>query len=213
MSDILTTSITWIIAFFVSIYNYKKLQPRWLRMFPFVLFLWLSFQVIGHEYYEYTGNSNHFIFNLYLIPEYEFYFFFFYKAFLKPKFKLVVLCQSIFFFVVYCYKIFFQDEFFTFSSFTDNIGQLLILSLCFLYLADLFMAEKFVNYFKLSLFWITTGIMTYCIGNFVYMCFLGYILKNNLDPDGDVYFIILTVVTNIQYGLFAIGFLCFDYEQ
>ncbi|QEC67876.1 hypothetical protein FRZ67_11410 [Panacibacter ginsenosidivorans] len=208
MDDIYILSVTLLIALFVSLYYYKRLQPRWLRLFPFTMLLWVLVQVTGYWYWVITGNSNHFIFNLYLVPQYAFYFFIFYKAFINKKFKRVTLALAAFFLLFFCYQVLLKNSFYNYSTVTDNTGQLLVLLLCFLYMTELLMQETLINYFKLPLFWIVTGIMIFCVGNFVYTSFLDYILNNNLDPNGNVYIIITAVVTNLQYALFAAGFLC-----
>jgi hypothetical protein len=208
MQDIAILSITLSFALAVSFFYYKQLHPIQLRVLVWLMILWLIVEVTGHAYSETTKKSNHFIYNLYILIQYLAYYFIFYKSYLSPLFKKITIYASVVFVITYIYNIFVLNYFYNFSNFVDNVGQLLTLALCFLYMAELLMQETFINYFRIPLFWVATGLMFYCTGNFVYYCMLGYILKYNLDPRGDVYMVITSVTTNIQFGLFTIGLLC-----
>ena len=208
MWDIAILSITLSFALVVSFVYFKQLHPIQLRVIVWAMILWLSVEVIGHAYYEVTKKSNHFIYNLYILPQYLIYFFIFYKSYISSLLKKITIYGAVAFIFTYIYNIFTLNHLYNFSYFINNVGQLLTLALCFLYMAELLMQETFINYFRIPLFWIATGLMFYCTGNFVYNCMLGYILKNNLDPEGNVYMVITSVTTNVQFGLFAIGLLC-----
>jgi hypothetical protein len=208
MQDIAILSITLSFALAVSFFYYKQLRPIQLRVLVWSMILWLIVEVTGHAYSEITKKSNHFIYNLFILSQYLAYYFIFYKSYLSPLFKKITIYAGVVFVITYIYNIFVLNHFYNFSNFVNNVGQLLTLALCFLYMAELLMQETFINYFRIPLFWVATGLMFYCTGNFVYYCLFGYILKYNLDPKGDVYIVITSVTTNVQFGLFTIGLLC-----
>jgi hypothetical protein len=208
MWDIAIISITLSFALGASFLYYKELRPVQLKVLVWSMILWLIKEVIGEVYHGITNNSNHFIYNLYILPQYLAYFYIFYRSYISPLLKKITIYASAAFIITYIYNIFVVNHLYTFSNFVNSIGQLLTLALCFLYMAELLMQETFINYFRIPLFWIATGVMFYCTGNFVYYCLLSYILKYNLDPAGDVYMVITSVTTNVQFGLFAIGLLC-----
>jgi hypothetical protein len=208
MWDIAILSVTLSFALVVSFLYYKQLRPVQLRVLVWAMILWLIIELVGHAYYEVTKKSNHFIYNLYILPLYLPYFFIFYRSFINPLLKKITIYASTAFIFIYIYNIFILNHFYSYSYSINNLGQLLTLALCFSYMAELLMQETFINYFRIPLFWIATGLMFYCTGNFVYNCMLGYILKNDLDPEGNVYMVITSVTTNVQFGLFTVGLLC-----
>ncbi len=116
--------------------------------------------------------------------------------------------MTLFFVSFYFIELFIINSFFIYNSLTGNVGEFVTLCCCFFYFAELLMAEESVNFFKIPMFWITTGIMIAAIGDFMYMAFFDYILANKLDPDGKVYGILTTILSIIECSFFAIAFLC-----
>lgn len=208
MREVIIGSIPLLVAFIVSLKRYKKLEPRWLRLFAWFLLGTFLIQTTGYYYSHIFKKSNHFIFNLYNLFDYGFYIFIFYQALQKPVLKRITSFIGIFFLLFYVYEIFILKQLFTYSSFTGNTGEFLTLCCCFLYLAELLMADRIIDFFVIPMFWITTGIMIAVIGDFLYLCFFDYIIKNNLDPDGSVYGVITMLLSIIEYMFFTIGFIC-----
>lgn len=208
MLEIIIGSIPLLLALAVNIRLYKKLEPHWLRLFTWFLMVTFLIQTGGYYYSHIFKKSNHFIFNLYTLFNYSFYIFIFYKTLQNPVFKKIALLIGIFFFLFYIYQIFILKQLFTYSSVTGNTGEFLTLCCCFLYLGELLMADRIIDFFVIPMFWITTGIMIASIGDFLYLCFFDYIIKNNLDPDGSVYGVITVLLSIIQYIFFTIGFIC-----
>src|SRR4051812_219782 len=117
MWDIAILSITLSFALVVSFLYYKQLRPVQLRVLVWAMILWLSVEVIGHAYYEVAKKSNHFIYNLYILPEYLIYFFIFYSSFLNPLLKKVTIYASIGFIFIYIYNLFILNHFYSYSYF------------------------------------------------------------------------------------------------
>lgn len=211
MQELIIGSVPLLIALIISFERYKKLEPRWLRLFAWFLLGTFIIQTSGYYYSHIFKKSNHFIFNFYTFYDYGFYIFIFYKTLKRKALKKVILFIGLFFILLYIYQIFILNQFFIYSSFTSNAGEFLTLCCCFLYLAELLMADEMIDFFTIPMFWITTGIMIAAIGDFLYLCFFDYILKNNLDPDGSVYGVITVLLSIIQYIFFTVGFVCKKY--
>src|SRR5213080_3957734 len=105
MWDITILAITLPFALVVSFLYYDKLRPAQLRIIVWAMILWLIVEVIGHIYSEVTKRSNHFIYNLYILPQYLPYFYIFYRSFLNPLLKKVTTYASIAFIFIYIYNI------------------------------------------------------------------------------------------------------------
>lgn len=56
------------------------------------------------------------------------------------------------------------------------------------------------------MFWISTGVMIFIVGMFLYICLFSYILKGGMDKGGHIYLLLATVLSVIEYSLFTIGF-------
>jgi len=162
---------------------------------------------VGYVYSFDFKSGNHFIFNIYLLIQFLFYFAFFYKTFQTKKLKRFTLLMSTCFLVYLLISFIFLNGFHTFNSLGFTIGSVLTILFCLLYFGSLFNAEGFINYFKIPMFWIATGILFFFVGNFIYLSFLNYILENNLDNGGNIYEFIIITLNLLLYCFFSIGFL------
>ena len=196
-----------LISLLISIIFYKRLKPSWLRLFTWFLLFSMLISITGYFYSFYLKTGNHFIFNLYLLVQFLFYFGIFYKTFQTKKLKTFTLFVSICFLIYLLISFIFLDGFHTFNSLAFTIGSVLTILFCLLYFGALFNADGFINYFKIPMFWIATGILFFFVGNFLYLSFLNYILENNLDSGGNIYEVIIITLNLLLYCFFSIGFL------
>jgi hypothetical protein len=208
MVSIVIASCAILVSLITCILRYKKLEPDWLRLFAYFLFLDFSVQIVGYLYSSILKRSNHFIFNILLIFEFGFYFFIFHKALYRTEFKLFVKLLSILFLLFAAYNLAFGESLYRFNQHTNSLGTLLLLITCLLYFAESFMSEFTINFFRTPMFWITTGLFFYYAGNGLYLSLLSYILKNNLDRGGEIYSKMTVGLNVLLYALFTIGFLC-----
>jgi hypothetical protein len=208
MQEIIIGSLPMLAAFIIALTRYRKLEPSWLRLFPWFMITTFLLQIWGYLYsLPPERKSNHFIFNTYTFIEYGFYFFILYKAIQATRLKRYVAIAGLVFLVIYCYEILITGSFFVYSPFACNAGNFLILVCCMLYLSEILMAERIIYFFRLPMFWIVTGLMFNSIGGFFYLCFFDYIVKNNVDADGQIYGLISTITTVVEYGFFIVGIL------
>jgi hypothetical protein len=196
-----------LISLLISIIFYKRLKPSWLRLFTWFLLFSMLISITGYFYSFYLKRGNHFILNIYLLVQFLFYFGIFYKTFQTKKLKTFTLFVSICFLIYLLISFIFLDEFHTFNSLAFTIGSVLTILFCLLYFGALFNADGFINYFKIPMFWIATGILFFFVGNFLYLSFLNYILENNLDSGGNIYEVIIITLNLLLYCFFSIGFL------
>lgn len=208
MQDLIIGTILLLIAFLASLKNYENLKSAGLQIFPYYLLTSLVIQTGGYYYSAYFKESNHFIFNIYILIENSFFIYIFYLALERDTFKQAIIIAATVFYAYYLYEVIYLDHFSIYSAETSNMGNLVTLFCCILYFSEILIAEQQLNFFMLPMFWICTGIMIAAVGNFLYLCFFQYILQNNLDPDGKVYGVITTLISVIEYSFFTIGFYC-----
>jgi hypothetical protein len=200
-------SVAIFISFLASIMVYKKLEPKWLRLFPYYLIFTMLAQIGGYLYSHVTKRSNHFIFNIVLVIDCLFWVFVFSKSYKTAVLKKIAFIISSLFFAFAFYNISFGEGFFVYNSMTDNFGSILFIMFTFIYLGELFINKSKVNYFRIPMFWISTGLLFFNIGGMIYFSLFDYITLHQLDSDGKIYNMIMVTLNILMYGLFTIGFL------
>lgn len=207
MQSLLIGCVFILISLIISIIFYKKLEPKWLRLFTWFLLFTIVTQVAGFVYSASFKKSNHFIFNIYILIQFIFYFGIFYKTFESKNLKLTTLIISFAFVIYYWLNIIFKTGFYIFNSAGNSLGSILTILCCLLYFVSLFTSEVVVNYFRISMFWIATGLLFFFVGNLIYLSLMGYIVKYNLDSGGNIYRYIMVTLNLLMYGLFSLGFI------
>src|SRR3954452_8660370 len=100
MWDIAILAITLPFALIVSFVYYDKLRPVQLRIVVWAMILWLIVEVTGHIYHEVANKSNHFIYNLYILPQYLPYFYIFYNSYVSPHLKKITIYTAFAFIII-----------------------------------------------------------------------------------------------------------------
>ena len=207
MTSLIIACITLSISIIMSFRYYKKLQPRWLQSFAWFLLFILIIQFVAYFYSHYTKKSNHFIMNTITAVEFLFYFFIFFKSFDKKLLKQLALIMAIVFILIFLYHIFLGPGIFVYDSLAYSVGSVSIIICCFLYFYSLFQSELNLNYFRIPMFWISTGLLFFFVGSSIYESLLTYIVNHNLDPHGNFFKAIMVTLNLLLYGLFGCGFL------
>lgn len=202
---VLINAIAPLICLLTAITFYKR-QPQWLRFFFYFLLITFIVDIGAALYSGYFKQSNHFIANIYLPISFTCYFLLFYKALETKKIKTIVFGCFIIYLLFVFYDIFFINGFYYFNSYSYSVGSILILLCCLLYLMWLFSSDSLINYFRIPMFWIATGLLFYFVGNLVQMSLFRYILS--LDPGGTIYSVISVTLNVLLYGAVTIAFLC-----
>lgn len=207
---LLVSSFPLLISLVVSIVLYKRLRPKWMRLFTWFMLFSEIVSILGYQYSDTFKTSNHFIFNLYLPIQFIFFFAIFFKSFQSKQLKKLTVALSIAFliFAILSFlSVFKKDGFYVFNSTVYLIGSLLTILLCLLFFVSLFKSEGIINYFQIPMFWIATGLLFYFVGNSVYLGVIDYIIAHNLDKEGAIYRFITFTLSLLLYTLFTIGFL------
>jgi hypothetical protein len=210
MIFLLVSSLPLLISLVTIIVLYKRLRPKWIRVFTWYMLFTQIIAIVGYQYSARFKESNHFIFNSYLLVEFIFFFCIFYKSFQTKRLKKLTVALSIgflIFTILSFLSVFEKNGFYVFNSPVYMVGSLITIIMCLLFFVSLFKSEGIINYFQIPMFWIATGILFYFVGNFIYLGFIDYIIANNLDKDGAIYRFITFTLSLLLYSLFTIGFL------
>lgn len=207
MISIIIALIPTIISLAICIIFYKRLQPQYLRLFTWFLIFTIFIQVAGYTYSTYFRKSNHFIFNIDLLIQYLFYFVIFYYTFETKKLKLLIILAGIIFILYAFYNFFNKSGFYVYSSATNTLGSIITILFCLLYFTTLFKFEASINYFKIPMFWIATGLLFFFVGEFIYLSFIDYIVAHNIDKGGNIYSFIIVTLNLLLFSFLSIGLL------
>ena len=187
---------------------YKKLQPRWMRLFLYFLLLTFLDNLGGYMYAHYLQKSNHFIENIYLLISFSFYFFLFYKTAETKKYKIIIKTFFTIFLLFAFLDLLFINGFYYFNTYSSSVGSILIILSCLIYFSYLFTSDELLNYFRIPMFWISTGLLFFFTGSLVQNSLIRYFIANNIDPGGRIYYFIMTTLNILLHGSFIISFLC-----
>ncbi len=187
---------------------YKRLQPKWLRLFLYFLVFTLAIEIGGAAYSHFLKRSNHFIINIYIPVNFGFSFFLYYKTFENKRFKTIIAAVSCLYILFFLFNIIFIEGFYSFNIYSFCLGSILLIICCLVYFTTLFTDDRLINYFSIPMFWISTGLLFFYTGSLVQMSLMEYIIKNNFDPDGFIYQLILVTLNILLYGCITVGLLC-----
>ena len=207
MNNFYIASLPLFICLLISFCVNKRLNKPWLKFFPLYLLLKSITEFVAYNYSAITHHSNHFIINLVFLLDFPFYFFVFYKVFNDQKYKKLTLLFSLIFLGFYIYNIGFNQGFRYINSYTFSLGSLFLIITSLIYFVQVFNSDKEINYFRIPMFWISTGIMFNYVCNLIYWSLVGYIIANHVDPDGFIFGVVLTISNLVLYGFISIGFL------
>lgn len=206
MNYFLSVSIGYCTALFFLLRSYKRLKPYVLRYFLWFILYEYALQFVAANGYLWINNSDHYLSNIHTFIETFFYLSIYRAVFLSKKLKKATVIFFAVFVFFYLIEICFVRGFFSYLTTADFVGRLSVFACCFLYLVQLLVQEDVVNYFRVPMFWITTGVLISLTGDWIYVLLFHYIINNNLDTHGAIEYPILIVVNNAQYLLFAIAF-------
>jgi hypothetical protein len=194
-------------AFLVSLVCYKKIRNKPLQWFiPFLFFIVLV-EFSGY-YIRQMGIPNTRLFNFTIPLEHMFYTYIFYKIFQTQLFKTIAKGLLVFIPVFALSNMAFIQGFIVLNTNILLTGSCLMILLSCLYFVDLFRREKELILIREPMFWITTGLLVFNMGELSYNLFLPYIIKNQHDANAILFLSIISVLIYVLYTFISIGLLC-----
>ena len=154
--------------------NGELLKEKAIRSMFLFLVVQLVFNGISIGISIAGGNVNtHIYFHLNCL--FSFYFILSYFEEIKILSKKLLL--SILFITIYIGYLIIDDGFFRFNSMGFSLASLVIVILCFKYYYFLLQNPQLDSFFNSYVFWITTGLFTYYVCNFIIFSTFGYMSK------------------------------------
>jgi hypothetical protein len=203
------------LSFIFSIKTFRKKWAKPYQLFSIFLIITLiielfaiSWKLFLHQtgYWSYT-KSNLWIYNLYLVPQYLFYFLFF-SAVLDNRFlKKVCYPVAIIYFAFGLANICFVQSMKQLDTYTIISGSILVLFCAVSYFIQEINRKEPVRVTADPLFWISLGSFIFHTVSLPYFISINYLSRTNL-PMAIALFNILLVLNILMYSFYLIAFLC-----
>lgn len=198
--------ISEVICFLASLaLFFQATVPRYLKTFPFFLFLTIIIEIAGILLTKKKVDSIP-MYNVFTTFEFIFYLYILRSIIYNIKVKKIILwLMAMYPVLVFINRMFFQKN--TFHTNTYSLGCLLIVGACIYYFYEIFQTTHSVNLVKEPAFWICSGLL------FFYTCsFPLFGLWNHLHGLPRIILRNLAAVMQflnvLLYSLFSIAFLC-----
>lgn len=169
----------------------------------------LTWKVWIHKTQWWTfSKANYWIYNIYYIPEYLFYFWFFYKVLLPGTFKKYHwIALSTLFILGSFINLFCGQGIFSLSNYTLVPGNLCVLFLSLMYFRQEMLSVQPIRIVSDPLFWICLGAFIFHTGTLPYFIFFNKVVKTN-EALAKALFYILLILNIFMQTTYLIAFLC-----
>ncbi len=194
------------LAFASSIFSYNRIKYYPLKWFPPFLGSIILVEFTG-KYLGQKFGSNAILYNFLSPFEFAFYAVLYSRYFENKKYKkiaaLMIPALVVFFLIN---SVFFQGVF-EFQNYTFVVLSFLIIILVFLYLFESFERNENVNLFSEPMFWISSGLLLFHLGDFVDNLLMNYFLAHEKSEATRIFELVNNNLIIVLYSCFAIAFL------
>lgn len=158
------------------------------------------------KWWHYTPN-NLWIYNIYLLPQYLFYIYFFSNRIQQPLYKYIVPIIAVAYLTLTLINLLFIQGLFAVNYISIIAANLIMIFFSISYFISLLKAESVVRLSKQPLVWIAVGAFIFHLGSLP--CFVLYnsIFSENMVIASSLFRIIISL-NFIMYLTYAIAFLC-----
>ena len=194
------------LAFVASIFSYKRIKYFPLKKFPYFLSLIIlvefTAKYIGHK----LGN-NAILYNFFSTIEFTFYSLLYREYFENKRNKKISEILIVVFFLFFLINSIFFQGFFDFQNYTFVVQSFFIILLIFFYLFESFESIQNVNLFSEPIFWISTGLLLFHLGDFVDNLLMNYFLSHEKSEATRIFELVNNNLIIVLYSCFTIAFL------
>ena len=190
-----------------AVWSLRK-EDQWWKYFIHFLLLTVLVETAGYILYFRYGMSNHWLFNLRLLPEIAFLFFVLYR--LNSNFFRVALWLGIafaLFLMIYGWESF-RSGWKSYSANANTLASITIIITACLFYYYLLKQDTFVEITSYAPFWIVSGLLIFYLGAFGCNLFVKQLTDIYKRTGVPIRFIIMLVLNFILYACWAYAFLC-----
>ncbi|HEV8287289.1 MAG TPA: hypothetical protein VGQ09_23435 [Chitinophagaceae bacterium] len=197
-----------IIAAIIGMVRFQCLHPYYIKWLVLLLILTIIAELFpAFKIIRFRG-SNHWWFNIFTVIEFLAYSYIFSRAITNPKTITIIRWSIPGYFVIAIANIFFIQGFHKFHTISYRIGAIMIVVWCYLYFRQLLQSEQEIVLFKNPMFWISTGLLFFYLGFFVYMSAFDLIVYKKIGYNKELWRGISYSLNTLLYSCFLIALLC-----
>jgi hypothetical protein len=186
--------------------NQQNLYTPPLRSFVWLILFNLVVEAIGLTMRNH-GVANAWLYNLYILIEFTFFNWLYYEAIFEKKLKRIIRVVSLLFPVLFLVNEFWIQGFHIFNTYGYIVGALIVLVWVAMYFIQLLNRPLQPTALVQPLFWISTGLLFFYLGNIPFYGMINYLME--VYPDTlQRYFIIVHLLIMVKFILFGVGFIC-----
>lgn len=198
-----------------SLRAFRLVWPLPLRLFSVFLITTLAVEILANcwkfwlhstGYWSFT-ESNLWIYNYYLVPQYVFYCYFF-KQFLKPGLlRKIIWTVTVLYVLFSITNVLFIQKAMTVNYFTIIAASFIVVLLTTAYMRQLITDDNILQLKKQPLVWISVGALVFHVGVLPYFIYSNSLNNGNMELSLLLFYIVL-VLNILMYTMYAIAFLC-----
>jgi len=195
-------------AFLVGVLTYSRLKGTALRLFPFFLLFIVLVELTGRYIRTVLHQYNNWLYNISTTLEFIYYAYIFEKYFKNERYKKIAARFMLFYPVVVLVNLTFIQGFTKFHSYTMVLGSFFMLVLCCLFFYEVLLTPLELELYRVPMFWISTGIFFFYLGDLSYDLCYNLLVKYALDTGRKLFTTINNNLILVLYSCFIIAFLC-----
>lgn len=195
-------------AFIISVVFLYRFDNNPLRWFIPFLLLMVCTELTARYYRRELHESNVWLYNISIPVEYIFYCFIIGSLCRSRHFKKIILYTLCCFTLFTIINLSFIQGFEYLNTNTLKVGSTLMIIFSSLGLIDLFANDKHSSLLKNPLFWISTGILFFNTGEFLYLFFFDTFLRKGWDNTAKIFASINNKLIYILYTCISIAIIC-----
>lgn len=197
-----------IAALLVSILCYSSIRDKSFKWFIPFLFMIVLVELAGRYIRTQMMLTNSWLYNISIPVEYFFYTYLFYKNYQLPVLKKMAKGLLFIIPVASAFNTIFIQGFWNFDTNILMAGSCIMIFLCCCYLVDLLKREEEVILLREPMFWITTGLLFFNLGELSYNMFFQYIITHKQDQKAVLFTAINSKLIYVLYTFISIALVC-----
>ncbi len=187
------------------LYKFNNKPLCW--FIPFLLMI-VCAELTGLYYQKVLHKSNAWLFNITIPIEYLFYGFMIGSLCFTKNYKKTAFSLTGMYLVWAVLNLVFFQDYTMLASYNLTTGSILMIIISAIGLLDLFRNDEHKTLLKNPLFWVSTGILFFNSGEFLYYFFIDSLLKNNWDKFAEVFGLINNKLIYVLYTCLSIAIVC-----
>jgi hypothetical protein len=163
-------------------------------------------RLVKHYHLDYSP-ENHWVYNLYLIPAYLFYLYFYYNNLKSVQVKKLIKVSSAVLLLAGLYNLLLAQGVFKLNTYTLVFAGLLVVCLTLTYFYQILNEKIFVPLMTNPLFWISAGAFLFHLTTMLGLFFIVF-LNDWYGRAAYASAVIIKITSIIMYTTYSIAFLC-----